>query len=383
MAASASTTPAPSARPATEAGPKLSEATSFALDVLRCVTAEAVVVGHALSFFQVLPELQPPRAPAMQEVGVVIFFVLSGFLIAHTTWVRKRRSRESAYGFREFFIDRFARIYSGYVPALLFIAAADFAVLKIAPGAYAHREAFDGKTALGNVFMLENFPALDILHRRVALVPSFDRFGSGRPLWTLSIEWWIYMFFGWAVLAERGRARYWLVFAGLAIVPFWNAIGGLGEGIALAWAYGAVACALLWRKAGDAFSTRVWALAATLCAVLACLRGALTNGRAYDGALVALIAFTLTTSIFALQRSTLAPVGPIRRVVRFVADYSFTLYLVHYTVLEALTLARGRMSDPLLVSCGILASNVIAMLLALPGELRHRSFSRYLHRRFG
>lgn len=236
--------------------PALSDASSFALDVLRVVTAQAVVVGHAFSFFRVLPRLQPPHVPAMQEVGVVIFFVLSGFLIVHTTWTRKSNAGAKSYGFRTFFIDRFARIYAGYVPALLFILLADSVSLRIAPEAYAHQGALDAKTALGNVLMLENFPVLDILHHRVATIPAIDRLGSGRPLWTLAVEWWIYMLFGWLVLARRQDrpSRYWLILALFSIVPAWNAVTGLGDGIALAWVYGAVGCAFMWRGASDALS---------------------------------------------------------------------------------------------------------------------------------
>jgi peptidoglycan/LPS O-acetylase OafA/YrhL len=364
--------------------PALSDATSFALDLLRVATAQAVVVGHALSFFRVLPRLQPPHVPAMQEVGVVIFFVLSGFLIVHTTWTRKSNGGPNSYGFRTFFVDRFARIYAGYVPALLFILLADSVCLRIAPEAYAHRGALDLKTALGNVLMLENFPALDILHHRIAMIPAIDRLGSGRPLWTLAVEWWIYMFFGWLVLARRQNRpwRYWSILALLSIAPAWNAVTGLGDGIAVAWVYGGLGCALMWRGACGAFSRRTWAAAACACAALTLVRAAFSNGRAYDGVFVALSAATLTTGIFALQESRVVVRSRFRTLVRNAADYSFTLYLVHYTVLEAIALARGRASDQALVMFGIAASNLVAIVLALMGEMRHRTLSRYLHRRF-
>ncbi|MBX3205828.1 MAG: acyltransferase [Labilithrix sp.] len=364
--------------------PALSDATSFALDLLRGLTAEAVVIGHALSFFRVLPGAQPPHVPAMQEVGVVIFFVLSGFLIAHTTWTRKSNAAATNYGFRHFFIDRFSRIYAGYVPALLFILLVDSISLLIAPGAYVHGGALDAKTALGNLLMLENFPALDILHRRVASVPAIDRLGSGRPLWTLAVEWWIYMFFGWLVLARRRNRpwAYWSVLALLSIVPAWNLVWGLGDGIALAWVYGAGACALIWRGTAAVFSRRAWTAAACLCTAVTVTAGAYANGRAYDRVLVALIAATVTIGILGLQQSRLVVPATSRRWVRRVADYSFTLYLVHYTVLEATTLARGRVSDPALVVIGVVASNLLAVLLAALGEMRHRTLSTYLHRRF-
>jgi peptidoglycan/LPS O-acetylase OafA/YrhL len=266
----------------------------------------------------------------------------------------------------------------------LFILLADTISLRIASEAYAHHGALDAKTALGNVLMLENFPVLDILHHRVVTVPAIDRLGSGRPLWTLAVEWWIYMFFGWLVLARRQDRpwRYWTVLALFSIVPAWNAVTGLGDGVALAWLYGAVGCALMWRGAPGAFSRRTWTAAACFCTASTIVRAAFCNGRAYDGVLVALTAATLTTGIFALQVSRMVVPARLRTFVRNAADYSFTLYLVHYTVLEATALARGRASDPALVVIGIVASNLVAIVLAVMGEMRHRTLSRYLHRRF-
>lgn len=384
VAASPSTVTSFARAPSPDEPPALSDATSFALDLLRGVTAEAVVVGHAISFFRVLPGLQPPYVPAMQEVGVVIFFVLSGFLIAHTTWVRKSKTNTALYGFRTFFIDRFARIYSGYLPALVFIGLADCGAVRMDPTAYVHHEALNARTAIGNVLMLENFPALDFLHRRFTIVPAIDRLGSGRPLWTLAVEWWIYMFFGWLVLgrSQSRPLRYWSILAVLAIVPAWNMVSGLGEGIALAWIYGAIACALMWRRGSDVFARRTWLAASLAAAGLAVVRAAFSNGRAYDGALVAVIAVAVTTGIFALQQSRFVVPKWVRRSVRYLADYSFTLYLVHYTVLEATMLVRGRASDPVLVLGGIVVANLVAIGLAHVGEMRHRALSRYLHERF-
>ena len=90
--------------------------TSVTLDLLRFCAAQAVCVGHSISFFGVADRLRPPMAPNMQNVGVLMFFVLSGFLIAH---VLTRGIGQRSYGLAQFVIDRFARIYSAFLPALL------------------------------------------------------------------------------------------------------------------------------------------------------------------------------------------------------------------------------------------------------------------------
>jgi len=90
--------------------------TSLTLDLLRAGAAQAVCVGHALNVFMGPGTSNAPR------IGVALFFVLSGFVIAHTLIIR---SQQASYDFAEFFTERFARIYTAYLPALLLIALAD------------------------------------------------------------------------------------------------------------------------------------------------------------------------------------------------------------------------------------------------------------------
>jgi peptidoglycan/LPS O-acetylase OafA/YrhL len=92
--------------------------TSLTLDLLRAVAAQMVCVGHAIIFF--VSGSRPQWLPVMQNIGVLIFFLISGFVIAATL---SRRSGDPDYGFLRFFVDRFARIYSGLLPALVLILA--------------------------------------------------------------------------------------------------------------------------------------------------------------------------------------------------------------------------------------------------------------------
>jgi peptidoglycan/LPS O-acetylase OafA/YrhL len=56
--------------------------TSVMLDLLRALAAQMVCVGHAISFF--MSQWRPTRLSLMQNVGVLLFFVISGFLITYT-----------------------------------------------------------------------------------------------------------------------------------------------------------------------------------------------------------------------------------------------------------------------------------------------------------
>ena len=79
--------------------------TSVALDLLRAIAAQMVCVGHAINFFAWDRRLT--RLPLLQNVGVLLFFLISGFLITYTLF---ERSRDPGYGFWQFCVERFARI---------------------------------------------------------------------------------------------------------------------------------------------------------------------------------------------------------------------------------------------------------------------------------
>ena len=92
---------------------RLTEAQRVYLDFVRAMAAMFVLVGHACIFF--LQGNPVSSGGGMQGVGVFIFFLISGFLISLSVF---QKHADPHYGFREYFIDRFCRIYTAYVPAL-------------------------------------------------------------------------------------------------------------------------------------------------------------------------------------------------------------------------------------------------------------------------
>ncbi len=151
---------------------------SLTLDLLRALAAQAVLLGHGLSFATNGTSFLGDRY-SIQELGVVIFFVLSGYLICSTT--RTKIDANHSYSFAAFFIERFARIYVTYIPCLLIIAALDG--MNYALPGYGHRDAFNLITFVGNLLMLQDSPAFIISPQL-----SITSFGSGRPLWTLAVD---------------------------------------------------------------------------------------------------------------------------------------------------------------------------------------------------
>lgn len=165
---------------------KINSIQSLTLDIIRVFAAQIVLFGYAISFFCINSTM-----PYIQNMGVVIFFILSGLIISY---ILIHKSKEG-YSFKEFFIERFARIYSGLIPSLIFIAIIDGIIQLYNPDYYKYSD-YDIKTFFANIFMLQDYY---VGHYFEQLVPDsfkITSFGSGRPLWTLAIEWWIYMFMG-------------------------------------------------------------------------------------------------------------------------------------------------------------------------------------------
>lgn len=168
------------------------------LEAIRGLAAFYVVLHHFAHF---LLQDQYPKVARLFIFGqpaVMVFFVMSGFVIFHSTTASARR-----IGFREYFIRRFRRIYPLFVIALIL---AYF-------GRSAAQHSFltpDYRQLLGNLLMLQD-----------GIKPGswFAPFMGNTPLWSLSYEWFFYMAFFpiYSCLYERERAQKWVVLAlGLA-----------------------------------------------------------------------------------------------------------------------------------------------------------------------
>jgi peptidoglycan/LPS O-acetylase OafA/YrhL len=346
----------------------LSANSSLALDVVRALASQAVVLGHGISYFAIWPRLQPPDFPYLQNVAVVVFFVLSGFLIAYAT-LRK----PAGYRFREFFVDRFARIYSAYLVVLPLVWAIDRWALHIDRKAYGYRTAFHVKTFVGNVFMLQDHP-IQKLHDL-----GITSFGSARPLWTIAVEWWIYMCFGWIVLRRaKPLAPFLVVLAIFAFVPVENVLPGRGNGLAVVWMLGAAAFLLAgsvaFREArGHAFAAFAFAVVAALW-----LR---ETKEPYDVRFGALLSALLLCGVLALDRARWSVPALIARGIKFVAGYSFTLYLLHYTLLDLISHHPPFENPTASFLFAFVVCNVASILVAMVTEAHHRTFAAWLKRR--
>lgn len=183
---------------------------SIYLEAIRIAAAMVVVLGH-LSASRMLGGTFWQLRPFMGD-AVIVFFVLSGFVIAHA-------SGKPGHTGRDYAVARIARIASVALPALLVTFVLDRIGVAVAPSTYDPVWEYAPPTAwqyLGSALFLNRIWWLDA------------RVGSMLPYWSLHNEVWYYIIFGLANYAPT-RWRAWLVGAAalvagpplLALMPVW------------------------------------------------------------------------------------------------------------------------------------------------------------------
>jgi peptidoglycan/LPS O-acetylase OafA/YrhL len=149
----------------------------------------------------------------MGGTAVLLFFILSGLLISYSL---HNKLDNPEYRFRNFFVDRFSRIYSGLLPALL-IGTIIAVTIYITNYTYfidlcSMQSAPSPLTFGMTLGMLESFP-VDFFNSILSgfglsfPLPAVTPYGFNGILWTLVILWWIYMMFGWIVIGSVGLMR--------------------------------------------------------------------------------------------------------------------------------------------------------------------------------
>ena len=313
---------------------ELSRSNSSMLDLIRGISSQLVVVGHGISFCGIAVRFHQPNFPWMQNIAVVIFFILSGFVISYSLG---RKSHRNDYDFPHYFVDRFVRIYAAFIPVLIFIVAIDLFSQSINGDLYKYGEAFNARTFIYNLFMFQDYPQF----QNYPLVNVATSFGSARPLWTVAIEWWIYLFVGVLFFAFKNRSKNVFVYffiALLSIVPIYNLIGGRGNGLTLYWVYGVIIyyifkCAIL-----KNISLAKLFIMMMIIIVMACHR-VMGTLQEYDHLFALYLAGIIILLVEISTRFDFKNI--VVRASTFLASYSYSLYLIHYSIFDLLVTHYG------------------------------------------
>jgi peptidoglycan/LPS O-acetylase OafA/YrhL len=292
------------------------------LDLIRAVAALAVLLGHGVQVMGYTGYF--PFTIALQQNAVIVFFVLSGLLIAH--------SAARAPSLRSYAIARVSRILPVSVGAVAISLAVGLVDAGLnAPTLFA-ADAQAGDPASG-------FAALLFLGEGY-----WQTFELNPPHWSLCYEVWFYALFGAAVFLKGRTQALWLAVLCLAaganvllLLPCWLfgvALHRWGGELPLRWARPALALAF-------ASLFAVQHLAGPLLGVLMKLAPWDLGYSLYalsDLILAACIAVGLMGMRTLTAHGVVIP-SRVQPVIRYFAEMSFSLYLLHWPVLKLLRLA--------------------------------------------
>jgi len=290
----------------------VTRATSAFLDVLRLGAAFTVFLAHTVLYWN-------PRLVASIQVAahdaVIVFFVLSGYVIVQTTHGRCRSPRD-------YVVARLSRLYSVVVPALLLTAVLWPLGSDLDPALYSQYAR--GGTSWRYL--------LTFLHLNETWF--FDAYPpSNTPFWSLGYEAWYYVLFGVAWFVKRPKLRWsLLVVCALAAGPKVLLLLPV-------WLLGAAAC--FWRERlvvarNVAVAGFVFSLGATLAAMLWLPdwpQGVGSRPWFFSGAaltdFITSIGWAAMIWFFHRAFGQIALPERAHRVVRWSANHTFSLYLYH------------------------------------------------------
>ncbi len=317
----------------------MSQGFSIWLDVLRAGAALTVLFGHMAHIRFTRGDYYVLRDLNVASDAVIVFFVLSGVVIAYAA------SRDATL--ERFAFNRLTRVWSVVVPALVLTVIFDAIGTRIRPEAYP--EMFYNPVSVSEMVL-----------RGLTFTSEWQgiwdrvRLGTNGPLWSLSYEVGFYMLFG-AALFLKGALR-WVMLALLVLL-----VGVPILALLPAWLLGV----LVWhsvRPSPDAPArpAKDWAYAILGLAVpvvlkLAGLPAALTEitVQAFDPvshhAVLGYSDEVLWNTVIAVgvavhlagvkhiaDRRAPRPEGRATRAIRWVAGASFSIYVMHYPTLHLL-----------------------------------------------
>jgi len=281
---------------------RLTLSMSLYCDVLRFLAAFCVILGHAgwgnLSG-GFLWQLQALGHPA-----VIVFFVLSGYIIAYVAATRET-------GLLNYSAARLARLYSVVIPAIVLTIILDTI----------------GRAHNPSVYSVGDYtsPVWRVVSAALFLSQSWQgdvSLFSNSSYWSLPYEFWYYALFG-AAMFLRGSAR-----IGALVVSALIA----GPGILLLfpiWLAG-VAAYRVSQKLPSAKSARILWLASI--AVIAVGHFVQTIGGIIFWLGDYIIGAGLALNLYAASAFKFAPLQKFKNVIRPAAGMTFSLYLFHLPI---------------------------------------------------
>ena len=337
------------------------------MDAMRAVAALAVLVAHVRHAVIVDADARLSAAwtalyvfTSLGGQAVMVFFVLSGFWITKSV-ISKHTHPEF---FFIYFVERLTRLWIVLVPAVVLGVLLDYVGryaldLPLYLGHYDSQlfskdvaSSLSLTTIIGNIFFLQTL--------------FVDTVGTNDSLWSLTNEFWYYVWFPILFVVVSGRKFSWpaaaAAFAALAsMFLFHKLLVGF-----VCWLLGAAAC-FASRNVSEAWRAKIAALHLTAIAggvfavALIVTRAPSIQGH-HD--LVGLtVSGAFAALLFCLVASRATAPGWLRRLSRFGAGSSYSLYAFHLPFVAFLTAVLAAPSHRLAPSAK--AAAIFAAMVAV------------------
>lgn len=320
---------------------KIDGSTSIVFDFFRAFSALLVLVTH-LRGFMFVPYDQVTNQNIMLkgfyfftslgQQAVMVFFVLSGFFITSSVL-------GSFYGgnwsWKDYSINRLSRLYTVLIPALFLTAILDWLSVRMlgVDNSYTN----DLVTFFGNAFFLQDI-----------LVPIY---GSNGPLWSLNYEFWYYLLFPLGFIGVyKTKSIYKKIMYALLICVLMFFIGKLISLYAIIWLLGfaiLVSPSKVIKK--GALKTLAIVLLLVAFAISLFYSALIQTGGAETTPIHTFYRYSIVAIIFSLimyvilnsststdQINKSSGYRYFKKISKLFADFSFTLYLVHYPIIAFL-----------------------------------------------
>lgn len=350
----------------------LSPGKSDFLNLVRWLAALVVVMGHVDMYLGLFGGGNMERWAAFGYLGVhahaavIVFFVLSGYVVAYAT---ERKSDRGNYGFRDYFLDRWSRIYSVLLAAIGFTLVIDFIGSTISP-------------AYLNPALI---PQEDFMLRLIANLIGVQgiwgyriQLGSNPALWSVGYEFIYYLLFGMLYFRRRLFRCTWI--APLVVVAVLGLVGWKMAAYFGVWLAGVAAYHVSRSRRIARRPVSAWLVLAAL--FLANHLLVFSSPLGASEILRDLVFAVVIAALLSLEVKQVPPFIPQgSRVNAYMADFSYSIYAFHTPIiffLCSLCFDTWFKTLPLIVSGLILvaASVLAARMLFHITEARRMSFRR-------
>jgi peptidoglycan/LPS O-acetylase OafA/YrhL len=315
--------------------------TSGFIDASRWMAACLVLMSHlrSLAFanydsvaLHTLPVAAMYFVCSLGHAAVIIFFVVSGYLVGGRTLLRARRATVSLVDFAS---HRMARIYVVLLPALLTGYCLDWIGLHLVDrtGLYTHQapwHIWSLDYAVSDRLSLWSLAGNSLMLQTIAVPPL----GSNGALWSLANEWWYYVAFAQCLILLRPRPLALRLGAAAILALLGLAMPAGLSLLFLVWCVGVGAAVLDERWQGVSPGIALLAF----IAVVTCIR---TRNEAGLSPIMTDLAIATAYSLALLSAKRL-PQSWWHPVHRHLARFSYSIYLVHFPAMLLVLAATNR-----------------------------------------